>query len=109
VFKENRIKKIRSQLNFVFDLDNGCVDRLIIPIVHAVHFFVLVVDFNPACPDFFVNVDYYYDSLRQSIRGGENSPTSSASDIVAEINDFLCNFVLHKPEHEHLHVRHHEV
>ena len=106
-FKENRIKKIRSRLENVFDLENDCVNRLIIPIVHAVHFFVLAVDFNVASPDFFVNVDCY-DSLRRSTRGGEKFPSSS-SEIVAEVNNFLCHFVLHKPEHDHLQRTHFEV
>ena len=63
------MKKICSQLEHVFNLDNDCANRLVIPIVHAVHFFVLVVNFNQACPDVFID---YYNSLPRSIRGGEN-------------------------------------
>ena len=38
--------QICSRLEHVFDVRNHCVNRLIIPIVKDVHFFVFVVDFN---------------------------------------------------------------
>ncbi|KAI2496808.1 hypothetical protein MHU86_13072 [Fragilaria crotonensis] len=106
-YKEKKIAKIRSRLEHVFDLHNDCVNRLIVPVVEDVHFFVFVVDFNQACPDFFINV-HFYDSLRRSTRASANLPSDS-SEIVAEVNDFLCNFVLHRPEHNHLQRAHYEV
>lgn len=106
-YKEKKIATIRSRLEHVFDLHNDCVNRLIVPVVEDVHFFVFVVDFNQACPDFFINV-HFYDSLRRSTRASANLPSDS-SEIVAEVNDFLCNFVLHRPEHNHLQRAHYEV
>jgi hypothetical protein len=63
-FKKNRVKKIRSKLEHVLIWTMTVLTgRLIIPIVQAVHFFVLVVIFNQVCPDFFVSADFYYNSL----------------------------------------------
>ena len=105
--KKKKIAKIRSRLEHVFNLHNDCVNRLIIPIVEDVHFFVFVVDFSQACPDFFINVDYN-NSLQRSTRAGAQLPSDS-SEIVAEVDEFLCKFVLHKPEHDHLQRGHHDV
>jgi Ulp1 family protease len=105
--KEKKIAKIRSWLEHVINFHNDCVNRLIIPIVEDLHFFVFVVDFSQACPDFFINV-HYYNSLRRSTRASTQLPSDS-SEIVAEMNEFLCNFVLHKPKHEHLQRAHYEV
>jgi hypothetical protein len=105
--KEKKIAKIRSRFEHVINLHNDCVNRLIIPVVEDLHFFVFVVDFSQACPDFFINF-HYYNSLRRSTRAGVRLPSDS-SEIVAEVNEFLCNFVLHKTEHEHLQRAHHEV
>jgi Ulp1 family protease len=88
-------------------LHNDCENRLIIPVVEDLHFFVFVVDLSQVCPDFFINA-HYYDSLQRSTRAGAQLPSDS-SEIVAEVNEFLCNFVLHKPEHKHLERAHHEV
>ena len=71
--------------------------RLFIPIVESSHFFVVVADFNPSSPDFFVNITVY-DSMRRSTRGSRGVPVSAAA-IVAEVNDFFKNFVLYKREH----------
>jgi hypothetical protein len=91
-----KIEKIRSRF-----------EHVIIPVVEDLHFFVFVVDFSQAYPDFFINV-HYYNSLQRSTRAGAQLPSDS-SEIVAEVNEFLCNFVLHKPEHEHLQREYHEV
>ena len=111
-YKKKEIEKFRPRFDNVFDLDNDCVNRLIIPIIHAMHFFVLVVDFNQTCPDFFVNIDYY-DSLQYSTKAGAAAcdPTtgSFSSELLSEVKEFLCNFVLHRPEHKHLQRPHSEV
>jgi hypothetical protein len=88
-------------------MHNDCVNRLIIPVVEDLHLFVFVVDFSQACPDFFIKV-HLYNSLQCSTRAGAQLPSDS-SEIVAEVNEFLCNFVVHKPEHDHLQRAHHEV
>jgi Ulp1 family protease len=77
-----------------------------IPVVEYLHFFDFVVDFSQACPDFFINI-HYYNSLRRSTKAGTQLDSDS-SEIVAEVNEFLCNFVLHKPEHKNLKRAHHE-
>jgi hypothetical protein len=103
--KTFRIQKIRSRLEHVFDMENDCTNRLIIPIVQSLHFFVLVVDFKHTCPEFFVNVECY-DSMRssRSTRGTQALTAGPpASEIVAEVNVFLCHFVLHRDAHQHLH------
>ena len=74
------------------------MNRLFIPSVEeSSHFFVLVVDFNPSSPDFFVNIAFY-DSMRRSTRGSRGVSAAAAA-IVAEVNDFFNNFVLYKREH----------
>ena len=44
--------------NKVFQMDKDIVNRLIIPIVDTSHFFVLVVDFNVACPEFYIRLNF---------------------------------------------------
>ncbi|KAI2505811.1 hypothetical protein MHU86_8587 [Fragilaria crotonensis] len=101
------VRSYMAANNALFEDTTGGTSTLIVPVVEDVHFFVFVVDFNQACPDFFINV-HFYDSLRRSTRASANLPSDS-SEIVAEVNDFLCNFVLHRPEHNHLQRAHYEV
>ena len=74
------------------------MNRLFIPIVKSFHFFVIVVDFNPSSPDFFVNLAFY-DSMQKSTRGSRGVAAAAAAIVVAEVNDFFNNFVLYKREH----------
>ena len=66
-----KIKGIQATFADLFSgtNDDDATKTLIIPIVNAVHFFVLVVEFNFACRELFLRFEYY-DSLRRSSRGG---------------------------------------
>jgi hypothetical protein len=97
---QKKIQKIRSPYNGLFDANDGSPTRLIIPIVDSMHFFVLVLDFNFASPRFFDRIAYYDSMVRRSTRG--ISSTTPASEILGEVNEFLHNFVLYKPQHKHL-------
>ena len=80
-------------------MDTDIVNRLLIPIVDTSHFFVLVVDFNPTCPNFYLKISFY-DSLQRSTRGSRGVETGSRmAAIVCEVNDFFVNYLLYKPEH----------
>ena len=46
--------------------------------------------------------------MRRSTRAGAHLPSDS-SEIPAEVNEFLCNFDVHRPQHNHLQRAHHEV
>ena len=74
------------------------MNRLFIPIVESSHFLIVVVEFNPSNPNFFVSISFY-DSMRQSTRGSRAVPAAAAA-IVAEVNEFFNNFVLYKCEHQ---------
>ena len=92
-----KIKGIQSTFADLFsDInDDDATKTLVIPIVNAVHFFVLVVEFNFACRELFLRFKYY-DSLRRSSRGGPGVIQGTpAFLIVREVRDFFFNFVLH--------------
>jgi Ulp1 protease family, C-terminal catalytic domain len=104
-----RIENIRSRMDNVFALENNCVNRFIIPVVHVVHFFVLVVNFSASFPDLYTDVNFY-DSLRgRSTRRAAAFLPSHTSEIVADVNEFLSHFVFHRPEHEHMQRIHFEM
>ena len=84
-----KIQQTRYKFNKVFQMDKDIVNRLLIPIVDTSHFFVRVVDFNAACPEFYIKIAFY-ESLRRSTRGPRAVETGSrVAAIVYEINDFL--------------------
>jgi hypothetical protein len=92
-----KIKGIRSTFDHLFSdvMDDDATKTLIIPIVNALHFFVLVVQFNFECPELFLHFEYY-DSLRRSSRGGPGIMQGTpAWLIVCEVRAFFFNFVLH--------------
>ncbi len=76
-------------------INDDTTKTLIIPLVNALHFFVLVVEFNFECPELFLRFEYY-DSLRRSSREGlgimQGTP---AWLIVCEVRAFFFNLVLH--------------
>lgn len=98
--KQAKVLKIRSTFDRLFDVNNESTKRLIIPIIDSSHFFVLVVDFTHSSKDFFVKLEYY-DSMRRTTR--RINPSTAAADIVSEVNDFFCNFVLYQPKYKMLH------
>ena len=92
------IRTLRLRLAKAFQMEKEVMNRLCIPIVESSHFFVVVVEFNPSNPDFFVSISFY-DSMRRSTRGSRAVPAAAAA-IVAEVNEFFNNFVLYKREHQ---------
>ena len=94
--KQAKITGIRSTFDCLFPNNKDNVTKtLIIPIVDALHFFVLVLEFNFISPEFFLTFEYY-DSLRRSSRGGSASIVGTAPFLVAcEVRDFFFNFVLY--------------
>ena len=92
-----KIKGIQSTFADLFSdtNDDDATKTLIIPIVEAVHFFVLVVEFNFACHELFLRFEFY-DSLRRSSRGGPGVIQGTPAFLIArEVRDFFFNFVLH--------------
>ena len=86
-----KIKGIWSTFDHLFSdvINNYATKTLIIPIVNALHFFVLVVEINFECPELFLRFEYY-DSLRCSSRGVPGIMQGTpAWLLLCEVRDFL--------------------
>ena len=92
------IKTLRTRLVQAIQIEKEFMNQLFVSIVESSHFFVLVVDFHPTSPGFFVNIAFY-DSMQRLTRESRGVPAAAAA-IVAEVNEFFNSFVLHKHEHE---------
>jgi hypothetical protein len=82
-----KIKGIWSTFDHLFSdvIDDDATKTLVIPIVNALHFFVLVVEFNFECPE-----------LQQPSRAGPGIMQGTpAWHIVCEARAFFFSFVLH--------------
>jgi hypothetical protein len=66
-----KIKGIWSTFDHLFSevINDDATKTLTIPNVNALHFFVLVVEFNFECPELFLRFEYF-DSFQTSSRGG---------------------------------------
>jgi hypothetical protein len=93
-----KIKGIRPTFDhhFSYVFDDDATKTLIIPIVNALHFFVLlVVEINFECPVLLFPF-VYYDLVQRSSRGGSGIMQGTlAWLIVCEVRAFFFNFVLH--------------
>ena len=101
-----RIDKMRLNLSDVFDLSGRQDQRLIIPIVQNVHFFVLVIDFDArkrGSKDGFISKVSIYDSMVSAKKRTTRQAVTNVRDSVVSLlhlfNTFLNNYVLHKPSY----------
>ena len=101
-----RIDKMRLILCDVFDLSGRQDQRLIIPIVQNVHFFVLVIDFDArkrGSNDGFISKVSIYDSMvstkKRTTRQAMTNVRDSVVSLLHLFNTFLNNYILHKPSY----------
>ena len=101
-----RIDKMRLILCNVFDLSGRQDQRLIIPIVQNVHFFVLVIDFDArkrGSNDGFISKVSIYDSIVSAKKRTTRQAVTNFRDSVVSLlhlfNTFVNNYVLHKRSH----------
>ena len=101
---KKRIDKMRSNLSGVFDLSGRRAQRLIIPIVQGVHFFVLVIFFDarePGSKEGFISKVSIYDSLvgasKRTTRQAVTNVGFSLVSLLDIVNTFLNNYVLYNP------------
>jgi hypothetical protein len=106
-----KIKGIRSTFDHLFSdvINDDATKTLIIPIVNALHFFVLVVKFNFECSELFLRFKYYdLDNVGPVIEAYEKKSGNRLSIEHSLIGDFClyfckehvnCTFQIHIGRH----------